>query len=119
MVVDDESSIADMLYHYLTRSGAEVTLFTDPVLAWEAFHHIGDHIDLVITDETMPGISGMLLSQKLLSLKPSLPIILCTGYSNHVNPKSAAKIGIAGFFYKPLKMSELMLKIQVLRKLKQ
>jgi signal transduction histidine kinase/ActR/RegA family two-component response regulator len=119
MVVDDESSIADLLHDYLTRSGAEVTLFTDPILAWEAFHHIGDHIDLVITDETMPGISGMLLAKKLLNIKPSLPIILCTGYSNHANPKSAAKIGIAGFFYKPLKMSELILKIQVLRKLKQ
>jgi signal transduction histidine kinase/CheY-like chemotaxis protein len=119
MVVDDESSLADLLYDYLTRSGAEVILFTDPVLAWEAFLLIGNSIDLVITDETMPGMSGMLLAKKLLNLKPSLPIILCTGYSNHANPKSAAKIGIAGFFYKPLKMSELILKIQMLRKLKQ
>jgi signal transduction histidine kinase/CheY-like chemotaxis protein len=114
MVVDDESTLAAMLQDYLTTYGAEVTVFTDPVLAWEAFLQIGDIIDLVITDETMPRISGMLLAEKLLALKPSLPIVLCTGYSEQATAESAAKIGIAGFFHKPVRMNELLVKIQLL-----
>ncbi|MEP7706583.1 PAS domain-containing protein [Paraglaciecola sp. 25GB23A] len=118
MVVDDESTLAALLDDYLTAQGANVTAFTDPSLAWEAFQQIGDSIDLVITDETMPGISGMLLAQKLLTLKPDLPIVLCTGYSEYATAESVEKIGIAGFFDKPFKMSEILLKIQELCKLK-
>jgi FixJ family two-component response regulator len=73
----------------------------------------------VITDQTMPGISGMLLAKKLLTLKPDLPIVLCTGYSEHATAESVEKIGIAGFFHKPVKMNDLLLKIQDLCKLKE
>jgi signal transduction histidine kinase len=118
MVVDDESTIAALLDEYFTMNGAKVTAFNDPVLAWEAFQQIGDSIDLVITDQTMPGISGMLLAKKLLTLKPDLPIVLCTGYSEHATAESVEKIGIAGFFHKPVKMNDLLLKIQELCKLK-
>jgi signal transduction histidine kinase len=117
MVVDDESTLTALLDDYFTAQGAKVTVFTDPSLAWEAFQQIGDSIDLVITDETMPGISGMLLAKKILTLKPILPIVLCTGYSEHATAESAAKLGIAGFFHKPVMMNELLLKIQELCKL--
>jgi signal transduction histidine kinase/CheY-like chemotaxis protein len=119
MVVDDESTLAALLDEYFTINGAKVTAFTDPVLAWEAFQQIGDSIDLVITDETMPRISGMLLATKLLTLKPDLPILLCTGNSEHATAESVEKIGIAGFFHKPVKMNDLLLKIQDLCKLKE
>jgi two-component system cell cycle sensor histidine kinase/response regulator CckA len=114
MVVDDELSIAMMLNEYLTAYGAHVVSFTNPINALEAFVHNADNIDLVITDEAMPGISGMLLAEKMRLLQPDLPIILCTGYSEHANPESAANVGIAGFFAKPINMNELLQKIRTL-----
>jgi two-component system, cell cycle sensor histidine kinase and response regulator CckA len=111
MVVDDEPSISTMLHEYLSAFGANVVSFTDPILALESYTQHADSFDLVLTDETMPGMSGMLLAEKLLKLKPGLPIILCTGFSEHASPESAANIGVAGFFYKPLNMNKLMLEI--------
>lgn len=115
LVVDDEQALSTMQYEFLTSHGAHIDAFTDPVRALESFVQNVESIDLVITDESMPGMSGMLLARKLLNIKPGLPIILCTGYSDHATPESAAEIGIAGFFHKPLNMNELMQKIQALR----
>jgi PAS domain S-box-containing protein len=114
MVVDDEQSMTTMLQEFLTIKGARVISFVSPILALEAFRQNADSIDIVVTDETMPGLSGMHLAEHMLKLKPALPIILCTGYSEHATPDSAAQMGISGFFYKPLKMNELLLKIQLL-----
>jgi DNA-binding NtrC family response regulator len=100
-----------MLHEFLTAYGAHVVSFSDPILALEAYTQNAGGIELVITDETMPGLSGMHLAESMLKIKPALPIILCTGFSEHANPESAAKIGIAGFFHKPLKMNELLRKI--------
>jgi DNA-binding NtrC family response regulator len=114
MVVDDEQSMATMLHEFLTMQGAKLVSFTSPILALEALRLNPGSIDLVVTDETMPGLSGMHLAEHMLKIKPALPIILCTGYSEHATPDLAAQTGIAGFFYKPLKMNELLLKIQSL-----
>jgi PAS domain S-box-containing protein len=114
MVVDDEQSMSTMLHEFLAMQGARVISFTSPILALEAFRQNADSIDIVVTDEAMPGLSGMHLAEHMLKLKPAIPIILCTGYSEHATPDSAAQMGIAGFFYKPLKMNELLLKIQAL-----
>jgi PAS domain S-box-containing protein len=114
MVVDDELAISSMLQEFLSAHGAEVLAFTNSIQAMEAFILNADTIDLVITDETMPGMSGMLLAETILKLKPDLPIILCTGYSDHANPASVAKIGIKGFFTKPIDLTEIMHKIQTL-----
>lgn len=114
MVVDDEQYMSTMLNEFLTMHGALVVPFTSPARALETYAQIAGSIDLVITDETMPGLSGMHLAESLLKMSPDLPIILCTGYSEHANPDTAEKVGIAGFFYKPLNMNELLLKIQSL-----
>ena len=118
MVVDDEVSLADMLQKFLTANGANVVTFNSPDLALEAFIQQAENIDLVITDEAMPGMSGMLLSEKLLEVKPDLPIILCTGYSEHATAESVEKVGISGFFLKPLNMNKLMQKVQALSMVK-
>lgn len=114
MVVDDEQSMSALLREFLTMQGAKVASYTSPILALEAYRLNPDSIDLVVTDETMPGLSGMHLAEHMLKIKPALPIILCTGYSEHATPDLAAQTGIAGFFYKPLKMNDLQLKIQSL-----
>jgi len=111
MVVDDEQSMSAMLQEFLMLHGARVVCFTSPILALEAFRQNVESIDIVVTDETMPGLSGMHLAEHMLKLKPALPIILCTGYSENATPDLADQTGIAGFFYKPLKMDELLFKI--------
>jgi PAS domain S-box-containing protein len=114
MLIDDESGMLAMLHESLAAQGAEIVSFSDPMLALGDFSQHPQRVDLVITDESMPGMSGMALAGCLLAVKPALPIILCTGYSDHANPEMAEKAGIAGFFYKPLKMDELLRKISSL-----
>lgn len=111
MLVDDEIALSHMLQEFLIANGANVVAFNDPVLALEAFTQQSENIDVVITDETMPGMSGMLLSKKLLELKSDLSIILCTGYSEHATLEKTTKLGISAFFQKPLNMNKLMQKI--------
>lgn len=117
MVVEDEPALADMLNEYLSAYGAHIIVFTDPIKALASFAQNANNIDVVITDETMPGMSGMLLSEKILQIKPGMPIILCTGYSERATPEAAAQIGIAGFLSKPFDMKALLNKIQILREI--
>ena len=112
MVVDDELAMASMLHEFLEVYGAQIVSYTDPLQALQYFMQQPESIDLVITDETMPVMSGMHLAEQMLKRKPGQPIILCTGHSEHATPESAAAMGIGGFFYKPLRMNELLLKIQ-------
>ena len=116
LVIDDEPDMANMLREFLGMHGAKINVFNDPQAAQNFFEHNQDSIDLVITDETMPGLSGMRLAKHLLKLKPSLPIILYTGYSENANAETALAHGLAGFFYKPVKTQELLQKIQQLLK---
>lgn len=116
MLVDDELFMTAMLQEFLLTQGAHITTFNSPVAAWETFAQEPDKVDLVITDETMPGLSGMHLAMRMMQHKPGLPVILCTGYSDHATPELAAQSGLAGFFYKPLSMQELLLKIHDITK---
>jgi PAS domain S-box-containing protein len=116
MVIDDERAITNILQDYLSSAGANVITLNDSKAALEAYTNNVENIDLVITDESMPGISGMLLAEKMLKINPKLAIILCTGYSEHASAETAEKIGIRGFFYKPFNMHDLLLKIQDLMK---
>jgi DNA-binding NtrC family response regulator len=66
-----------------------------------------DTFDLVITDMTMPGITGDMLSRELMKIKPDIPIILCTGFSETITPQKAHEIGIKEFLKKPVVLSDL------------
>lgn len=112
MVVDDEPEIASLLDAVLSMHGAQVSLFTCPKQALASFEKNPQAFDLVITDETMPGLSGMHLAEQMLKMNPALPITLCTGYSEHANAETTAAMGIAGFFYKPVRAGDLLQKIQ-------
>lgn len=114
MVVDDELGMVTMLHEFLSIYGANIISFTDSKKGLEHFASQYEQIDLVITDETMPDLSGIQLTTQLLNIKPVLPIILCTGYSEHATPESAKALGIAGFFRKPLEMDELLKQISAL-----
>lgn len=112
MVVDDELSMAAMLHEFLIIHGARPVSFMSGLAALHAFESAPESIDMVITDETMPGLSGMHMAVRILKLKPGLPVILCTGFSEKATAALAAEAGLAGFFYKPLQLHELLQKIQ-------
>ncbi len=91
----------------LSHFGYEVTVRTSSIEALEAFKAQPDKYDLVITDMTMPNMTGMDLSQELLRLRPDLPIILCTGFSEMITEDKAKQMGIKAFVLKPLVLREI------------
>lgn len=113
LVIDDERIIAQMTQRLLEKLGYQVTATTSSAEALRYFQSQPDSIDLVITDMTMPHITGAQLAQKLLAIKPDIPIILCTGFSDLINEKKAKAIGIREYIMKPVVIQELA---QVVRK---
>ncbi len=108
MVVDDEQSVASMLQELLTLKGASVVAFGNGQAALTAFTSQPDSVDIIITDETMPGLRGFDMARQMLALRPQLPVILCTGYSAHVTPEIAQQAGIRAFLTKPIEIDSLV-----------
>ena len=106
LFVDDEKSIVKLIQSKLSFLGYRATCTTDPRKALEMVKADPSAFDLVVTDMAMPHMTGDILSSELLRLRPDLPIILCTGYSETLNEARARKIGIAGFLMKPAELSE-------------
>lgn len=108
LVLDDEPAMADMLTERLRRQGAVVACHNLPLAALADFAERPQYFDLVVSDVTMPGISGLEIARRLLQQKPTLPIILCTGYSQLVDAESAAQHGISALLYKPISAAKLI-----------
>lgn len=102
LFVDDEPELAMLGQFLLTRAGLEVTTATSGSAALETFREQDGNFDLVITDQTMPGLTGDALARTLLDMNPSLPIILCTGYSETIDETSAKALGIRTLLMKPV-----------------
>ena len=107
LLVDDEKAAVDAVQAMLGRLGYKVTGRTSSVEALEVFRHRAEDFDLVITDMTMPNISGDELSRELMSIRPDIPIILCTGFSEKMDEKKAMHMGIRAFVMKPIVMRQL------------
>ncbi len=107
LFVDDEASIVDMSSRMLIKNGYKVTTRTDPVEALELFRSIPGSFDLVITDMTMPQMTGVKLSEKLMEIRSDIPVIICTGHSSLIDEEKAKNLGIAGYIMKPVSMSNL------------
>ncbi len=112
LLVDDEETIVRMETQMLERLGYDVTERTSSIEALEAFRAAPDKFDLVITDMTMPNMTGVQLSQKLLEIRPDIPIIICTGFSTKIDDEKAKVAGIRGYVMKPVVMRELAKKIR-------
>ncbi|VAW60659.1 hypothetical protein MNBD_GAMMA11-1392 [hydrothermal vent metagenome] len=108
MVVDDENSVATYLGELLKSAGFKVSVFCDSVDALASFHNKPYNYDLVITDQLMPAITGSLLAEKMLKIRPDLPIILCTAHSDSINKEQAFDLNICAFLKKPLDSAELL-----------
>ncbi len=108
MVVDDEEMIAELQKALLKKQGYKVTALTSSSDALKLFSAEPDAFDLLLTDQTMPEISGHELAAKFLALRPDFPIILCTGYSAIISRKQALKMGIKLYIHKPVQRCDLV-----------
>ncbi|MEN8141028.1 MAG: response regulator [Thermodesulfobacteriota bacterium] len=108
LFVDDEPAIVDLAREALSNYGYKVSAFTDSSAALAVFTANPGAFAMVITDMAMPKMNGDELSRKILALRPELPIILCTGFSELLNRDRALAIGIRRYVQKPVAMSELV-----------
>ena len=106
-LVDDEELLAKLGKDMLERIGYQVTSKQRSFEALEAFRNQPDKFDLVITDQTMPGMTGLEMARSMLEIRSDIPIILCTGYSNLVDEDVAKAQGIKGFALKPVEIKDI------------
>ncbi len=107
LLIDDEEQIVSMEQQMLENLGYEVTARTDSTKALEEFSEQPHNFDLVITDMTMPQMTGDELAQKLLDIKPDIPVILCTGFNEDITEEKALAMGIQKFVMKPVIKNDL------------
>jgi signal transduction histidine kinase/ActR/RegA family two-component response regulator len=107
LLIDDEEQIISMEQQMLENLGYQVTARTDSVEALDEFAKQPQNYDLVITDMTMPHMSGDELAQKLLDIKPDIPVILCTGFNEDITEEKALSMGIQKFVMKPVIKNDL------------
>lgn len=114
MVVDDEEAIRRSSKRLLGKYGYHVQSFADGLQAFDAFKAEPDTFDLIVTDLTMPELSGDKLAGRVLKIKPGIPIILCTGFSEDITQKKIAEIGIKKLVQKPVSSHDLAVLIREL-----
>ena len=112
LIVDDEEAILIMEKRMLERLGYQVTSRTSSIEALEAFQANPDKFDLIITDMAMPNMPGDKLSVELTRIRPDIPVLLCTGFSEVMSEEKAASLGIKGFLFKPIVMKDLAQKLR-------
>jgi CheY-like chemotaxis protein len=107
LFVDDESALALLGREMLQWLGYRVEAFESSTRALEAFRLEPRRFDIIVTDQTMPGLSGDALAREARRVRPDIPVILCTGFSHTLTPEQAAELGIDAYLYKPLVAEEL------------
>lgn len=112
LFVDDESAIVTATEQYLGSLGYDVVATSESLEALEIFRKAPNRIDLVITDMTMPQLTGLELSKEILTIQPGIPIILCTGYSQLIQEKLLKQQGIRELVKKPITMADLSRRIR-------
>ena len=107
LFVDDEEPLVDIGRQILEPLGYGVTCRTSSTQALELFRSGPDRFDLVITDQTMPRMTGVQLAREILMIRPDIPVILCTGFSSLVTPDTVQALGIRRLITKPLLVREM------------
>ncbi|MEW5723100.1 MAG: PAS domain S-box protein, partial [Thermodesulfobacteriota bacterium] len=106
LFVDDEPALADLAGRMFQRLGYQVTTRTSSLEALETFQAQPEQFDLIITDQTMPHLTGIELAREAMQIRPRIPVILCTGFSQQVSAEMALEMGVRKFLLKPLVISE-------------
>jgi DNA-binding NtrC family response regulator len=107
LLVDDDPSIVRLITQMLKRSGYEVIAKTSSSSALKALKETPEPFDLVISDMTMPEMSGEQLAQEIKQIRPGIPVVLCTGHSNRMDENRAKELGIEAFIKKPFSRKDI------------
>ena len=107
LLVDDEESVLRLENQMLGRLGYRVTMRNSATDALMKFRANPEAFDLVVSDMNMPNMTGEQLSRKLMAIRPNIPVIICTGFSERIDKEKAHAIGIKGFLMKPVVKSEM------------
>ncbi len=107
LLVDDENEIVELVRSMLERLGYEVISRTGSIEALEVFKRRHGEIDLVVTDTTMPNMTGILLTEELRKVRPAIPVILCTGFSEGITREKALAMGFKELLMKPVLLRDL------------
>jgi CheY-like chemotaxis protein len=107
LFIDDELPIIKLIKMMLEKLGYAVTTAASSLQALESFRAAPGRFDLIITDMTMPDLTGDKLAVEMRKIRPDIPVIICTGYSNNASEESAAQIGISAYLGKPVGKVEL------------
>ncbi len=110
--VDDEEILANLGRDFLASLGYQVTATTSAREALDLFRNAPDRYQLLVTDQTMPDMSGLQLAQAIREIRPGVPVILCTGYSAAVDREAALSQGIRAFLMKPLRLETLAMEVR-------
>ncbi|MGD9733905.1 MAG: PAS domain S-box protein [Desulfamplus sp.] len=113
LLVDDEPSIARLVCQMFERLGYEVTTRVSSIEALEAFKENPHKFDIVVSDMSMPAMTGDQLAYEVKKIRPKIPFIICTGFSERINKENADAIGVDGFLMKPIIKSDMA---QMIRK---
>jgi signal transduction histidine kinase/ActR/RegA family two-component response regulator len=107
LFVDDEEMLARWGEQLLTHLGYVVVAKTNPHEAMDLFRRQADQFDLVVTDQTMPAMSGEVFARAILEIRKDIPIILCTGFSHNMTAEKSAQLGLSAFLMKPVNAAAL------------
>jgi len=107
LFIDDEMLIVKIAKQMLYRLGYQVDARISNLEALEVFRKSPDAFDLIITDYTMPNMTGRALAKELMCIRPDIPIILCTGFNEQIDEDVAKKMGIKAFVMKPIGVREI------------
>nr|MBF0221891.1 response regulator [Desulfobulbaceae bacterium] len=107
LIVDDDDSIVNLQQLMLENLGYHVRSFTDSNELLQAFKSLPGEVDLVVTDMTMPEMTGAKLSQKLMAVRPDIPVIICSGFSELIDAGKAEALGIKAYLKKPVSKRDL------------
>jgi PAS domain S-box-containing protein len=107
LLVDDELTVAESLQIMLERLGYRVSMFTSPEMTLSRFRAAPDDFDVLLTDFQMPGMTGMALASAVLTQRPTMPVLVASGFSGGMTPEKMLAAGVAGFFEKPIDLYRL------------
>ena len=112
LFVDDEETSVEIIEKMMEKLGYKVTSRTSSIEALKVFRDNPEGFDLVITDMTMPDMTGKGLAKELMAIRPEIPVILLTGFSEQMDEYSAKKMGIKAYLMKPVVMKDLAKEIR-------
>ncbi|ALL70312.1 PAS domain S-box (plasmid) [Paraburkholderia caribensis MBA4] len=107
LLVDDEETLVTLGEEVLAELGYEPVGFHSAVSAWQAFQQEPERFDVVVTDQTMPDMTGLELVEQIRTLRPDLPVILCSGFSTAPLEEATHELGMLAVLHKPLRQADL------------